>query len=125
MAFVLVVAGLRSCCWGGGPSGPWVSGGVLCVSGSVGLGLWFVRAQPPCVLCLLPFFWFFFPGPWVSFRLFPFSCSVVFGFRSSSSLGVPFCGWGSLGLGFGGAGACLCWLGFGLPLACPFPSPYL
>ncbi len=23
---------------------------------------------------------------------------------------------------FGGAGACLCWLGFGLPLACPFPS---
>ncbi len=52
-------------------------------------------------------------------------CSVVFDFRSSSSLGVPFCGWGSLGLGFGGAGACLCWLGLGLPLACPFASPYL
>ncbi len=23
------------------------------------LGLWLVRAQPPCVLCLLPFFGFF------------------------------------------------------------------
>ncbi len=25
---------------------------------------------------------------------------------------------------FGGAGACLCWLCFGPPLACPFPSRY-
>ncbi len=40
-----------------------------------------------------------FPCPLGSFGIFPWSCSVVFGFRSSWSLGVP-----SLRLGFTGFG---------------------
>ncbi len=53
------------------------------------------------------------------------SDSVVFGFRSSSSLGVPFCGWGSLGLGFW-----WCWCSpvlFGLwtPAGLSLPVPYV
>ncbi len=52
-------------------------------------------AYQPCIIFFLRF-----PGPWVSFGLFPFSCSVVFGFRSSPSLGVPFSRFGFTGFGF-------------------------
>ncbi len=119
--FVLIVGALRSCCWGEpvrwSPSGPWVSGGVLCVSGSVGLGLWLVSAAPPLPLRPLVSFACFPSFPRVPFILGLFGpaplvlfCSVCF--SSSSSLGVPCLRLGFIwDWAFGGAGACLRWLG--------------
>ncbi len=58
--------------------------------------------------------WSLWPGPILLFF-------VVFGFRSSSSLGVPSLWLGFTGFGsFGGAGACLCW--WGLDPKWPVPS---
>ncbi len=47
---------------------------------------------------------------------------LPFGFTSSSSLAVPYSQLGFTGLGLRWCWCLLCWLGFGLPLACPlFP----
>ncbi len=73
---------------------------LLCVSGSMRFGLLVVEVPRLLVSfgfpSLLFFLWPFLPP---SFSLFPRSCSVVFGFRSSPSLGVPCVRLGCAGFG--------------------------